>query len=68
MSQIAAINRSQRLALLDDDSTVPITTLFDAEGDETNDMAEATAFVAGRDRLWFSHAFADFEERAHGPC
>ena len=39
--------------MLSDGRVVPATNLFDAEGDETADPAEAVTFVAGADRDWF---------------
>lgn len=68
MADIAAINRTKCLAILDDDSIVPITNLYDADGDETDDLNEAVAFVAGEGKRWFTRPFSDFEEAPHGPC
>jgi LDH2 family malate/lactate/ureidoglycolate dehydrogenase len=58
---IQALNIPQRLALLSDGSTVPITNLFDALGDETTDPAEAVAFVCGRSGHWLCDLIANFE-------
>lgn len=61
MARVTAINLERRLALLDDGRTVPITNLFDASGDDTNDAAEAAGFVAGAGREWFADSVADYE-------
>lgn len=58
---IQALNLAQRLALLDDGATVPITDLFDANGEDTEDLAEAVGFAAGQDRHWFSGRISDYE-------
>ena len=55
MACVTSIHLSGRLALLDDGTTVPITVLVDACGDETTDEDDAVAFVCGSDeRGWFS--------------
>ena len=64
MPRIVAINQGQRFAVLDDDRIVPITNLFDAYGDETEDFDQACSFVAGADREWFSEPIADFMDAA----
>lgn len=62
MIDLEAINRAERLALRTDGVVVPITALFDHEGDETQNLDEAVSFVAGSDDLWFGAAFSDFAE------
>jgi len=53
MARIIAVNLDQGYAVRDDLATVPILALFDAEGDETTDPAEAVAFTAGtRNQRW----------------
>lgn len=49
-----------RTALLTDGSAVPIT-LFDALGDETDDLAEAVSFMCGAGRVWVSDRLDSFE-------
>lgn len=57
-----AIKTFSRLALLNDGTTVPITNLFDADGDETDDPDLAVSFVAGEADRWFTGLCADYEE------
>ena len=53
MARIIAVNLDQGYAVRDDLRTVPIITLYDSEGDETTDPAEAVAFTAGtRNQRW----------------
>lgn len=59
---INAVKALSRLALLSDGTTVPITNLLDADGDETDDPNEAVSFVAGEGDRWFTGLCADFEE------
>lgn len=51
---IQALSLPQRLAFLTNGATVPITNLFDAWGDETDDLASAVSFVCGAGRVWLS--------------
>lgn len=62
MSDIPAINIFSRFALLDDGTIVPVTNLFDADGDETNDPDEAVVFVAGEGDRWFTGCCDDYAE------
>ncbi len=62
MSDIPAINWTQRFALLSDGSTVPVTNLFTIDGEETDDPDEAFSFVAGSGDQWFSGRCDDYEE------
>jgi hypothetical protein len=55
-TDVASVNLSRRLAVLTDGETVPVTQMFDADGDDTDDPAQAAAFVAGRPGKWFSCA------------
>lgn len=57
---IYSINLERRLALLDDDAVVPITNMFDADGVDTDDPAEAFTFVCGRHDCWLSAKVGDF--------
>jgi hypothetical protein len=58
---VEAANWPARVAILTDGTTVPVTHLFDADGDETSDTSEAVSFVAGEGDLWFSGLCADYE-------
>jgi hypothetical protein len=60
MSQ-AAIHLERRLFLSEDGDVFPITNLYDAEGDETDDIGEAVAAVAGTEGRWFAFRLDDFE-------
>ncbi len=62
MVHVQSINIGRRLALLTTGQTLPITTLFDAEGDTTEDPAEAVAFAAGQGGMWFSGAVAHYAQ------
>lgn len=58
---VVAINRATRKALISDNSLLPITTLLDSEGEETEDIHRASAFVAGQDGIgWFAGDIDDF--------
>lgn len=48
-------------ALLDDGLVVPITHLFDSEGDETDDWDCCVLFVCGGGATWYVAAAADYE-------
>lgn len=58
---VQALNIATRLALLADGTAVPITNLFDAWGEETDEPAHAVSFVCGVGRLWFSDLISRFE-------
>lgn len=62
MSGVVALHLTDRLALLADDRQVPITNLFDADGDETADPAEAVAVVCGEGMEWYSVNLAEFDK------
>lgn len=57
-----AIKLFSRVALLSDGTTVPITNLYDEEGDETDAPDEAVSFVAGDGDRWLSGLVNDYEE------
>jgi|JI8StandDraft_1071087.scaffolds.fasta_scaffold323891_2 hypothetical protein len=62
---IIAINVHARLALASDDTECEITTLFDADGEETDDEDEAVAAVIRyADNSWFSIELSDYSEDA----
>lgn len=58
---VSAINRANMAALLDDGLVVPITHLFDSEGDETDDWDCCVLFVCGGGATWYVAAAADYE-------
>jgi len=58
---VVAVKRPTREALLSDNTIVPITNLVDVDGEDTDDIHEAVAFVAGSDGVgWFSGDLDDF--------
>lgn len=59
--RIVSINLGKRLALLDDGRTVPITTLMDKWGEDTDDTESAVVFVAGAGTMWFSDLLSSYE-------
>lgn len=60
---ITAINLDQRIALLEDGSTIPLETLLDDEGDETDDIADAVVAVAPLPNgKWVTIAFSAFKK------
>lgn len=61
--KIEAINRTRREALRSDGVTVPITKLYDLDGEEVSDPKDAVSFVAGSDKAWFSGLLADFDRK-----
>ncbi len=44
---IVHVNLSKRLATTESGEIVPVVHMFDDDGEETNDVAECAAFVAG---------------------
>lgn len=58
---VEAANWFTRLAVLSDGAAVPVTNLFDADGEETEDPDEAVTFVAGEGGRWFTGQCADYE-------
>jgi len=62
MIDVDAINAFTRFAVLNDGTTVPVTGLYDADGEETNDPDQAVTFVAGEGDRWFSGLCSEFEE------
>jgi hypothetical protein len=60
--EIVAVNRAERFALTDSGDICPITNLFDAFGDETDDASDAVAAVARIDAdHWFTIDLTQFE-------
>lgn len=64
MAHLTTVNLEQRLAVLDDGRSVPVTNLIDRFGDDTNDPAEAVGFVAGAGREWFADSVAEYSDVA----
>lgn len=61
---VAAIHRGRRLFLSEDGDVYPITNLYDADGDETDDIDLAVSAVAGTEGRWFALVLADFDTSA----
>ena len=60
--RVVAFSLAGRWAELDDGVQVPLTNMFDADGEETDDPDLCDRFVAGSDATkWFVHQVADFE-------
>jgi hypothetical protein len=59
---IESINLGRSLALTTTGEVVPITNMFDMDGDDTNDPAEAVAITAGPTASgeWLSDAVTNF--------
>lgn len=64
MRRLVAINVTKRFAVREDDSVVPVTHLFDAFGEETEDDEAAVTVVAGDERCWFAEHLANFQSEA----
>jgi hypothetical protein len=47
MPGIVAVNLEKGLAFLDDGTAVPVTNMFDSDGQDTDDFTESASFVAG---------------------
>lgn len=60
--QIENINLRQKLAILTDGQMVNITNFLDIDGDETTDLEEVTAVVAGPDNCgkWYTDLLDSF--------
>lgn len=58
---IEAIHLDRREALRSDGVIVPITKLYDLDGDEVSDPKDALSFVAGSDKAWFSGLLSAFD-------
>jgi hypothetical protein len=60
MARIIAVNLERGYAVRDDLATVPILILYDSDGAETDDPAEAVAFTAGNALQRFTEMLAPF--------
>lgn len=58
---VEAVNLADRLALLSDGRTVPVTVMYCAGGDETDDPATAVTCVCGSGEQWFAVRLGDFD-------
>lgn len=59
---VYAINTHERIAILDDGKMVPIVTLLDCEGDETEDPDCAEIAVAGSTLSgWWAVLISNYE-------
>lgn len=59
--QIESVNLGRRLALVEG-SVVPITTMIDEWGDNTDNPAEAVSFVAGPHKgIWLTDLVSSFD-------
>ena len=56
-------NLEQRILVDYDGQTYPIIKMFDDEGDETDDIEECRAFVAGVEGYYVSVAVEETDER-----
>ncbi len=51
---VTVMNLRDGFAQLNDGRLMPITTMLDSDGDETNDPELAVTFVAGEGKEWFT--------------
>lgn len=60
--QIMNVNLRQRKAILTDGQLVEISKFLDHDGDETDDLEEAVAMVAGPDQCgkWYADSVDSF--------
>lgn len=62
MSDIEAINRADMIAVTDDGRVGTITNMFDADGEEADDIEDAIAAVIRlADDEWYTVALDDYE-------
>ena len=62
--EAACADRATRMVITEDGQTLPITNMFDADGDECDDVDDAVTCVAGPDKdgLWLSIDFSVMEK------
>ena len=60
---ISFVNVTDRYVMLESGESVPITNLFDVDGDETEEDADVVAVVAGPDPegMWLTVDLSEFE-------
>lgn len=61
MLRVVSVNLGWREALLSDGRVVPVTNMLNADGEDTEDVAEAVGFVSGAGSEWFVDLVSDFE-------
>jgi hypothetical protein len=65
MSEVVAINRSDRVALTDDGAVIEWDQMFDIDGDDTDDPALALVATAELpDGRWTVIVLAEFDQAA----
>ena len=62
--EVACVNCAERAAITEDGQSLPITNLFDSNGEECEDVDEAVTAVAGPDKngLWICINFSVMEK------
>jgi len=62
-ARVVAFSLVGMWATLDNGAQVPVTNMFDAAGQDTEDPDLCVTFVAGSDaEKWYAHRVCDFEE------
>lgn len=64
MKDIAMVNRQRRIAVMEDGQILPVTNLYDVDGEETEDVTCAVSCVVGPDAagFWYSVDLTAFEQ------
>lgn len=64
MTEVSCVNRTKRIAIMEDGQVLPVTHLFDKFGEDTEDEDEAVACAAGPDSggMWVSIDLTAFDE------
>lgn len=62
--EVSCANRDLRVAITEDGQSLPVTHLFDADGEECDDIEQAVTCVAGPDRdgFWLTIDFREMEK------
>lgn len=58
---VSSANLTKRIAVLTDGRVVPVTNLFDAEGNDVTEPDDAVSFVCGEGSTWLACAVEDFD-------
>lgn len=61
MVEVVAINLTRRLVHMSDDRTLPITSLIDAFGDDTDEPEDAVVLVCGEPGAFFVVRIGDYQ-------
>lgn len=61
---VSSANLTKRIAVLTDGRVVPVTNLFDDEGNEVSDPDDAASFVCGEGATWLACAVGNFDPAA----